>query len=74
MRAKIRPILEECIELGIWQGYRKAHKHTDQPDESHVVDEIEHYIWTFIDERFDFDRSLVDEVVEGLDALKDQNK
>ena len=74
MRAKIRPILEECIELGIWQGYEKAHKHTDEPNECDIFDQIEHYIWLFIDERFDLEpcdkRNICVEVVEGFDNLE----
>lgn len=72
MRVKIRPILEECIENGIWAGMHRAHKHTDEPSQADVIDQIEYYIWLMIDERFDFDRSLADEISEGLDALKEQ--
>ena len=70
MRAKIRPILEECIELGIVRGLEKAHKHTDEPTHAHIWEQIEIEIWSYIDERFEFDRSLADEINEGLDALK----
>jgi len=73
MRAKIRPILEECIELGVVRGLRVAHKHTDEPTDAHICEQIEIEIWSYIDERFDFDRNLVDELIEGLDALKEKN-
>ena len=73
MRAKIRPILEECIELGVVRGLEKAHKHTDEPTHAHICDQIEIEIWSFIDERFEFDRSLVNEVLEGIHALKDRD-
>ena len=73
MKARIRPILEECIEDGTWAGMKAAHKHADEPSESYVIEKIQYYIWLMIDERFDFDRSLADEISEGLDALKKQH-
>jgi len=74
MRPKIRQILEECIENGVVVGYSKAHKHTDYPERYTIQQSIEDAIWFEIDERFDFDRNLVDELIEGLDALKEKNK
>lgn len=73
MKAKIRPILEECIHDGIWAGMERAHKHTDEPMRSDIIDNIEYYIWLLIDERFDFERCLSDEISEGLDALREKN-
>ena len=74
MRAKIREILEECIERGIESGYLRAHKHNDNPYSFHIYEQIENAIWLEIDQRFDFERSLVDELIEGLDALKELNQ
>jgi len=34
----------------------KAHKHTDEPTHAHICEQIELEIWSFIDERFEFDR------------------
>jgi len=72
MRAKIRKILEECIENGLQYGMMRAHKHTDNPTEAQLSACIELAIWYEIDERFDFERNLVDELIEGLDALKEK--
>ena len=72
MRPKIREILEECIERGVEDGYLKAHKHDENPRSFHIYEQIESAIWYEIDQRFDFDRNLVDELIEGLDALKEQ--
>lgn len=72
MRAKIRQILEECIEQGIDAGYRAAHNYDDEPKDHHILGEIEENIWLEIDQRFDFERNLADELIEGLDALKEQ--
>jgi hypothetical protein len=74
MRAKVRQILEECIEIGIERGYEKAYKHTDNPSEMHLGSCIELGIWYEIDQRFDFEqcasRNLCDEVVKGFDQLE----
>jgi len=69
MRAKTREILEECIEIGIENGYAQAYKHTDNPTETAMSACIELAIWYEIDQRFDFDRSLCVEIVEGFDRL-----
>ena len=71
MKAKIRKILEECIEAGVVCGYTRAHKYTDEPKETHIQRCIEDAIWLEIDERFEFDRDLVSEMVEGFDYLED---
>ena len=55
MKAKIRKILEECIERGIEYGLARAHKHTDDPKTGHIIQEIDNAIWLEIDERFVFD-------------------
>jgi phosphoglycolate phosphatase-like HAD superfamily hydrolase len=70
MKAKIRHILEECIESGVAYGYVNAHKHMDDPPEDHIFDRIEHAIWLEIDEHFEFDRDVVSEVEEGFDHLE----
>lgn len=57
MRAKIRHILEECIEDGIKRGYCRATKHVDDPDPWAMFREMENAIWLEIDERFDFEES-----------------
>jgi hypothetical protein len=69
MRAKIRRILAECIENGIERGYARAHKYDDTSIEIRILDEIEEAIWLEIDDRFDFERNLCSEVIEGLDHL-----
>ena len=70
MRPKIREILEECIETGIEYGYLRAHKYNENPDAFYIYEQIESAIWYEIDERFDFDRNLCIEVVEGFDQLE----
>jgi hypothetical protein len=55
MKPNIRTILTQAIERGIDYGYSRAHKHTDAPDPSKVVESIEIEIWNEIDEVFDFE-------------------
>jgi len=69
VRAKIRQILAECIENGIERGYARAHKYDDSSIEIRILDEIENAIWLEIDDRFDFERNVCSEVIEGLDHL-----
>jgi len=69
MKAKIREILEECIAQGVQAGYHRAHKYEDSPDDIHIRGCIEDEIWLEIDQRFDFERNLCSEVMEGLDHL-----
>ena len=70
MRPKVREILEECIENGVVVGYARAHKHGEHPERNHIQECIEGAIWLEIDERFDFERNLCIEVVEGFDRLE----
>ena len=74
MRAKIRKILEECIENGLQYGMMRAHKYTDDPGHDYLIDEMDNAIWLEIDERFDFDHDLCDEVVEGFDHLEKERE
>ena len=72
MRTKIREVLDDCIAQGIDMGYHRAHKYNDNPSHAEMIGAIEDEIWLEIDRHFDFERNLVDELIEGLDALKEQ--
>jgi pyruvate-formate lyase len=48
-------VLKECIEIGINGGWNKAHKHTDDPSEEYIKDQILHYIMLQVCEKFKFD-------------------
>jgi len=74
MRPKIREILEECIELGIEHGIKVAHKYVDDPPHDLLAGSIDNCIWFEIDQRFDFDRNVCDEVVEGFDQLEKERE
>ena len=55
MKPNIRTILAKAIEQGIEYGWSRAHKHTDEPHPSKVIESIEIEIWNEIDEVFDFE-------------------
>ena len=55
LKVNIYNVLEECIENGINGGWNKAHKHTDNPNEEHIKEQILHYIMLEISEKFKFD-------------------
>jgi hypothetical protein len=55
MKPKIYNILSEAIEEGITLGYRRAHKHVDNPSEQHILDSIHDSIMNQVCEYFDFE-------------------
>ena len=69
MKPKIREILDDCIADGLRSGYRRAHKYDDEPCEETMISYMEDHIWLEIDRRFDFERNVCSEVIEGLDHL-----
>ena len=55
MRANERALLAACIDTGISFGWNRSHKHTDEPHELRIQEEIENAIWYEIDQYFVFD-------------------
>lgn len=55
MRAKLIPLLEQCIETGILRGWARAYKHDDNPQSEAVQERIREAIWLELHEWFDFD-------------------
>lgn len=55
MRAKIYPLLENCVEEGVRRGYGRAFKHIEDPSEETIVQSIVDCIMITIAESFDFD-------------------
>jgi hypothetical protein len=54
MKPKFRVILEQAIEEGVKYGYRRAHKHIENPTEEQICDHIEEQVMSSIYEYFDF--------------------
>ncbi len=55
MRVRAYEVLRRAIEEGLEYGWRRAHKHTDTPDESSLKDEVLQGIMNEVCEVFDFD-------------------
>ncbi len=55
MRPKIRPLLEMCINEGVLRGYRRAHKHIENPTEGAIIDSVVEQVMNSLDEWFDFE-------------------
>ena len=56
MKPKILPVLEMCIDNGLSYGYRRAFKHTDNPTEEQITNQIRESIMHELYEWFDFDK------------------
>jgi hypothetical protein len=55
LRPKTYPILLQAIEEGVLDGYRRAHKHVDSPDEILLVETIIKHTTKSVLEWFDID-------------------
>jgi hypothetical protein len=55
MKPKFKEVLEMAIEDGISYGYRKAHKHVENPSEGAIIDNIKEGVMYYLYEWFDFD-------------------
>lgn len=55
LKPKTFVVLQRAIEEGVARGYRRAHKHTDTPEESAICTSIEEAVMGEICEVFDFD-------------------
>jgi hypothetical protein len=51
----MRVVLEDAIERGIRAGYRRVHKHTENPCEDSIHVAIEDAIWLELDNIFCFE-------------------
>ena len=55
MKVKTLVILEQAIEEGVRRGYRRAHKHIENPTEESICDDIEECVMAQIYEYFTFE-------------------
>ena len=54
MKPKFRVILEQAIGEGVRYGYRRAHKHVENPTEESICEQIEEQVMSSIYEYFTF--------------------
>lgn len=64
VRVKTYPLMSEAVEIGTDRGWRRAHKHKDDPSQFDICTAIEQAIMEEICERFDFE---LDDVQEQQD-------
>ena len=55
LRINAYAVLSRAVEEGVAFGYRRAHKHTDKPDEEALAQAIGQAVMDAISEVFDFD-------------------
>ena len=55
MKPRMRVLIEQCIEEGTLRGYKRAHKHLDDPGEAAITEAIANEIMNRIYEWFEFD-------------------
>ena len=55
MRPKFHKILEQAINEGVSYGYRRAHKHIENPTEGAIIDSIVEQVMNSLDEYFTFE-------------------
>lgn len=55
MKVRAYTVLERAVEEGVAIGWRRAHKHTDEPAEEHVKGEILTAVLNEVSEYFAFD-------------------
>jgi hypothetical protein len=55
MKPKFHKILEQAINEGVSYGYRRAHKHIENPTEGAIIDSIVEQVMNSLDEYFTFE-------------------
>ena len=58
MKVNYRKLIEDCIETGIERGWRRAHKHTENPNPEFIKDMIHDCIMEQFYEYFIFDNEF----------------
>jgi hypothetical protein len=53
MKPKFHKILEQAINEGVLRGYRRAHKHVENPTEGAIIDNVVEQVMNSLDEWFD---------------------
>ena len=56
IKVNLYSILEEAIERGTRYGYHRAFKHTDNPTEDQIIDDVLQNIMTEVCGVIDFDK------------------
>ncbi len=66
MRPRTYSILERAVEEGALAGYRRAHKHNDNPSAEDIAVAVKDAVMLAICEVFEFDNDIVENEADGL--------
>jgi hypothetical protein len=55
VRVRERPVIEQCVEVGVMRGIRRAFKHSETPAREDLEREVVRAILEEIGEWFEFD-------------------
>ena len=55
MKPKFSKVLETAVEQGVSYGYRRAHKHIENPTEGAIIDSVVEQVMNSLDDWFDFE-------------------
>jgi hypothetical protein len=55
MKPKFSKVLETAVEQGVSYGYRRAHKHIENPTEGAIIDNVVEQVMNSLDEWFTFE-------------------
>ena len=55
MKPNFRKVLEMALEEGVRYGYKRAHKHVENPHEDAIIDNIVEQVMSSLYEWFDFE-------------------
>jgi len=55
MKPNFHKILEMAVEQGVSYGYRRAHKHIENPTEGAIIDNVVEQVMNSLDEWFNFE-------------------
>jgi hypothetical protein len=54
MRVRVYDVLDRAVEEGVAYGWRRAHKHSEKPDEDHAMEALRQAVMSSICEVFEF--------------------
>jgi hypothetical protein len=60
MKPNFHKILETAVHQGVSYGYRRAHKHMENPTEGAIIDNVVEQVMNSLDEWFDFEDEVND--------------
>ena len=70
MRANEYRLMQECVEVGVERGWKRAHKHTENPNEYDIRSTIEEAVTLEICEQFQFEYTQEQEESLLLEAFR----